>query len=581
MAFQVKIKNSDGSVDTSKYASGIIDRWKAFSVGFGIVGGCLGCSLPISRNFRDNFDFTLNQIIEISWNGTLFYSGFISGEIKKDVTNNEHNYSVRGYWDKLSNTVLDEEIVLGALSTSNPTINTIGKVINYIADKIVVAGVGVNKNSSKIVCSTPIDEITIHKEADIFGLLQQLRVMAASDGNTYAVGVDAAKDFFFLPVSNLNVNVQGTLNVGGNVQGATELPSSVAPINHTVIVADKVPTRGLWSKKTYRFASAVTAKTIGKPYYIRLAHIYRESDLNRFNTGFSNVWANPAPAICDLSYKPSQTDPIACPWAGQFKYVDGIRGITIQDFAPTLEVSVGAFLSYKVNIGLTAAAASDSLSNIIAGSSDKFTPTAIDKYLSPKEQDDLSVLPDVTDVTAPPSGYPCEMGPSIPLTGSNIESLGGGSGSGTTIAKGQVLDLLASGGGRVGDIIRFQCLVGNGGTNFDVNSAPVKFHWKLMSNTGTVIETAYHNAINVSQSGSVEVWASPAAGYVPAQEGFLYYCVEVVTQTSPAQSTWYPCDFSSGTEYQKCPDVRIFDLSGSATYIYNNTFPAGWWNNTA
>lgn len=486
MAFQLLIKNSNGTLDTTHYPSGIINRWLKFSIGYNIVGGCLGYTLPISRPFRTAFDFVANQIIEVYWNDALIHSGFIQGEIKKDVDKNEHTYTVHGFWDKLANVVLDEEIILGSASTSNPTINTIGKVIGYLADKMVTQGVGVNKNLSKIVCTVPISSLTIHANTDVYTLLQQLRVMAMSDGQCYAVGVDGAKDLFFQPVSNLNVNLQSTMTVGTNCLQSTEMPATALPVNNLIVVSEKIPTKGQWFKKSYRDTASLTNHTLTKPYPVRVNGITLEADANNFKTGFFNVYANPTVSVCDISYKPDQTASIAYPWLGQFKYVDSARSLTIQDYSPSIEVNVGSYLSYTIHLGQTAAANSDNIASLFAANGDKFSPTMIDKLTSSKEKDDIASYPDVTDLVDAPTGYPCEMGPSIPLTGSNIGSLGGG-GSTTTLTKGEVVELNASGGSKIGDIIRWVTKFSNGGTAFDVNSAPVKFHYKLYSNTGTLI----------------------------------------------------------------------------------------------
>lgn len=561
-AVEVTLYESDGTtLDTSNYTLGVVTPVLGLDCVLARFGGCLGGRLRTSGDVRDSFAISQGQVVKVTLDGTLVYTGDVLAGSRKRIEGPGHQYELRGWWDRLARVSVASEVVFGADSSEHSDEDTIGEIVTWLLDNwIVPAGVGITYSAGDISSSVTVDWFRVRANEDLFGALRRLMILAESAGADMACGVAADGSFFFKPVSTGAGDLQATLTVGSDAAlTGEETPAPIEPVNHVAVIGDVVPTKGLVSKKTFEDATSVSSYGRRRLRFARAEGIYQEADLTKFWQGIAHAYAQPATELVGATRLVGSGEAAPLPWAGQVKYTDLSRGDIGQVSAWALDLDLTRpAVRYRIDLG--------------AQSDD-----AVDPFVSSRDlEEGLAGLPDVTDVTSGPSGEPHLSGPQIPYEGTNPP---GGAGGGAFEAA-DCINLMYPGGAQVdsanatGDTVRVTAIVYNGGDTDALEAGDVRASYRFFQEDGTPNGSADQNLTRLSQDGDWEVWYDPTGYALPQEEGTCKVAVRVeIPDSDPATYQWYPSDISSDGD--DLPIIRVIDKAGAAL-VTGLAVIAGW-----
>lgn len=538
-----KIYEPDGTtlIDTLPNLSAVPMRViTAASYSIGARKGVRGGRVLTVGDVRTPFAWGQDTIVVIEYTtGMRLYAGRVDGP-SRTVEGQNHEYTLRSLWADLEGVVIDEKITLGTIDGAEASTGTVGAIIEWIHANLLADSVF---SLGDHACTVAVESFILDPGADLGKRLEDLELIAGSDGQTWCAGITPDLELYFAPIPAVEDADPIEFTVGSAADpvfaGKQELigryvgnhlgligsigETNDGSIRHFKIIfnqatgGDWAESIGQWGQKRIR--------------YIAVPALGSDATMRKWAAGWLGRYGNPTLKLESMDKAHSGdlytgTRPVF-PWEARGLFTDTQGGEIGSDIISVIdyEISGAGFVS-RATIGLQADESADYAPTRERDSIEDAVSTVV-----PFGEE----LPVATDVISPPADAPLEYpSPDAP---------GGGESPGPESMALTVIDLLPGSGWNAGDTI--PCLVKLSPGTFTEAQLDVQVLFSQRDLALDEIDTdGIECALVGTDASGYQVWAT-VTGFTSAEEdSFLFVGATITADNAvdPETVIHYPTD---------------------------------------
>lgn len=358
MAYErlIKLFTSADALATSIYPDGVIsDAIQGARFELAVRGGCMGGQLVLPGTVRNALKIPRDYIVRFyydddstpaysgapSWaTASLAYTGHVAGGTAKKLADNQHVYELTGYWDRLSRVKITAAASFG---TTHGEGETPSEIISALLSTYITPATGITAGTITTSTAT-VEDLAIDETTDVLRLIEELELMASSDGQWWTAYVDQFGRFHFEPVSDATADLQAIYTVGVDAISSSEEQQTRNAANHALVVGGGV-------SAVHEDVTSVTAYGRARRQTLQVPELQSETDLETFATGYFAKYGAPPLAVHDLRRVHPDGDRPPLPWAGYAQYTDPSRGDILTEKLFRVSVSFDEVFDYTVDLG--------------------------------------------------------------------------------------------------------------------------------------------------------------------------------------------------------------------------------------
>jgi hypothetical protein len=484
----------------------------------------MGGELELVGTERQPFALFQGEVVKVYYEtGDLYWTGTVQ-QGTRELGGYTHRYALEGPIRELQGVTLGAVLGWGTEGTDGDgvreALEDLVAIVHAAAPLIGDSLAGIEIAAGE----RDLTELAAEADTPIDQLLDQLAVLASSDGQYWVWGIDENWELYFRPISTAEADVQARVAVGldaltAREQGRGRQRDKVQVVGGLMRGAAGGGQAGHIAKWTFTRAGAPAA---ARRTRVMVPTLRRKADMETFAAGWLARYALPELTIEGARRVEGVggVDSPPRPWLGQASYEDTQRGVVAQTWMSSVTATLGTVFEAEATLGKE-----DAL-----GNGDSYAPAA--------EGGDegggdpiIDALPEVTDED-PPDGEDWEGSPPF-----NDPEGNGGDG----LSAAQIIQVYVDPVVRPSATISWLVQIDTGGT--PAAEIEVRAVWEVRDDTdGTIESTGSAVASVLHEDGNVATYQATLTA--PAAVAWLRSRVKVQKPgtADPVVYWWWPDD---------------------------------------